>query len=84
MKGATIGKERKNVKNNLVIAGIGETENITAFTCEDGLIICIGCMNGHHGLSPEETKKEIAKKYHSNHEYFKALELAEYWYKRIA
>ena len=82
-KGAMIGKGRKNVSDNIVIIGIGETKNITAFKCDDGLIICIGCMNDYKGLGYSETLKELVKKYTPDHEYFDAMRLIKKWYDRL-
>ena len=82
-KGAVIGVGRKEVINVLVVLGIGETKNITAYVCSEGLRINIGCMNNYKGYSLKKTKEEIAKKYESDHEYFIALMMIERWYERI-
>ena len=67
----------------MVISGIGETKSITGFECDDGLVICFGFLDNYLGLSLEEARKEIAKKYALDHEYFDALNLIEKWHKRI-
>jgi carbonic anhydrase/acetyltransferase-like protein (isoleucine patch superfamily) len=79
--GAIIAKERKNVKNSMVISGISETKSITGFECDDGLVICFGFLDNYLGLSLEEARKEVAKKYPLDHYYFKYLKLIEYWCK---
>lgn len=76
---SVIGEGRKNVKNSLAINGIGKTGNITAYHCEDGLIVNIGCANDYKGLPVSEMRERIAEKYPSDHEYFVAMDLIEKW-----
>ena len=79
--GAEIPRGRRGVTACVVINGLGETKKLTALICDDGLIINIGCMNKHHGLSVEETEKEIAKKYpDKSHPYYAALTFIKGWY----
>ena len=79
-QGATIYEGAENVINTFVIAGIGNTKNITAMKCDAGLIIGIGCMNDYHGHNVENTLVEIRKKYSKDHLYFDAIKLIEKWY----
>jgi NDP-sugar pyrophosphorylase family protein len=81
--GARIGVGRKNVDQSLVILGIGETKNMTAYRCSDGLIINIGCQNEYKGCPYKEMKKVISKKYEKDHPYFLALKLIKNWYKNL-
>jgi len=76
-KGAFIGRHRKNVHTNIVILGIGATQNITGFLCDDGAIVTIGCQNNWQGRTIDEMRLEVAKKYPTGHEYFDALNLIE-------
>ena len=77
--GAVIGKNRKNVTDCTVLHGFNEW-GITGFICDDGLIICIVCMNYYKGLRFTDTREEVAKKYPPEHMYFDALNLIEKWY----
>ena len=52
---------------------------MTGFMCEDGLIICIGCMGDYGGLNVEGTRKAISEKYKPDHPYFDAVNLIEKW-----
>lgn len=79
-EGAIIGCGRKYVKDALVIHGIGSTKNITAYRCDDGVIINIGCMNSYRGNTVEDTIKEIGLKYDSDHVYFDAINLIKKFY----
>lgn len=78
-EGAIITANSKNVRENIVIHGIGETKNITAFFCDKGLIINIGCFNGNI----EKTQKEISKRYPDEHSYNYALLLIQAWAKEV-
>lgn len=82
-EGSVIGKGRKHVTHNLVIHGLGNTKNLTAYHCDDGLVINIGCMNDYKGYNLEETRKQIAEKYAPDHSYFAALTLVEAWYNEL-
>jgi len=82
-EGAVIGGNRKDVKNCVVIQGLGCTKRMTAYTCDDGLIINIGCASNYEGLPFKEMKKRISKKYSKEHEYFDALRLIKKWYKNL-
>ena len=82
-RGARIGKNRKNVGENIVISGIGNTKNITAYVCDDGLIINISCVNDYSGLPLTQMRKLIAKKYKLDHEYFLAMDLIEKWHENL-
>ena len=81
--GAWIGRNRKGVTHTLVINGIGTTKQMTAHTSEDGLVIVIGCLNGHRGATIEQARKAIAEEYSADHAYFVALELAQRWYDQL-
>ena len=81
--GARIGVSRKGVTRTLVINGIGKTKQMTAHTSEDGLVIVIGCLNGHRGATIEQARKAIAEEYSADHAYFVALELAQRWYDQL-
>ena len=81
--GAYIGSGRKGVKNALVLNGLGETKQMTAHDSSNGLIIVIGCLNDHKGVSLEEAKTAISKKYPDSHPYFAALKLAQTWYESL-
>ena len=78
--GALIGEERKNVTACISLHGF-DIHGITGFICDDGLIVTIGFMVGHKGLSITEIRKKISKKYPPKHIYFDALNLIEKWYK---
>ena len=79
-KGAEVGADRIGVKDSLVILGIGETRKITAYHCDDGLIINIGCANDCRGLPFNEMLARIKEKYTDpNHPYFAAMELIKMW-----
>ena len=78
--GARIPQERKNVTRCIVIGGIGQTGNITGVACDDGLIICIGCLGDYMGVTVQGAIDAIDKKYHCSHEYFTAIQLIEKWY----
>jgi hypothetical protein len=56
---------------------------MTAHTSEDGLVIVIGCLNGHKGATVEQARKAIADKYPNDHAYFVALDLAQRWYDQL-
>ena len=63
--------------------GIGDTKNITAYVCDDGLIINIGSANSYSGLPLPQMRKLIAEKYKLDHEYFLAMDLIERWYENL-
>lgn len=80
---AHIGADRKEVFHNLVILGFGDTCNITAYKCTDGLIVNIGCVNHYKGCTVPEMRKELAKKYNPDNPYFSAMDLIALWYNHI-
>jgi hypothetical protein len=45
-EGAIISEGAKSVKENIVIHGIGDTQNITAYRCSNRLRVCIGYFEG--------------------------------------
>ena len=81
--GAVIGVNRKGVTHALVINGIGTTRRMTAHTSKEGLVIVIGCLNGHRGATIEQARKAIAQKYSPDHAYFAASDLAQRWYDQL-
>lgn len=82
--GARVGKTRKNVKNTLVINGIGETKRLTAHDSSDGLIIVVGYFNKHRGGTPDEFLHAVKQKYPDrNHPYYGTLEFIKTWYANL-
>ena len=81
-EGAKIGKGRKNITKNIVIHGLGETKTMTAFDCNDGLIITIGCRNNYKGDTYDNIMDRIKDKYkNKNHPYYAAMRLIKSWAK---
>ncbi len=64
-----------------MILGVGSNKNITAFNCDDGLVVTIGCQNKYRGRGIDDMRIEVAKKYSSDHPYFAALDFIESWHK---
>ena len=74
-EGAIIGAGAKGVTACLVICGLGNTKKLTAYLCDKGLEIVIGCFTG----TLEEAQKEIDEKYPDEHSYNYALLLINQW-----
>ena len=66
------------MKDAIVFYGLNKW-GITAYHCDDGLIVNIGCMNNYKGLPIDNTRIEITKKYDHDHIYFKIMDLIEVW-----
>ena len=77
-EGARICEGAVNVKDCIVIHGIGNTKRITAYNSKKGVRIVIGCFEGNI----QQAYNVINKKYPDvNHPYHSALAMIERHYK---